>query len=77
MRLGSFDCAAPPNLSHFLTLSLTSFSLPPPQGGGGGQKKASLVGEEDADMDPTQYFNNRTIMLKRLEAEGITVYPHK
>jgi len=46
-------------------------------GGGGGAKKASLVGDEDADMDPTQYFNNRTTMLKRLEAEGINVYPHK
>jgi len=39
------------------------------------KKKASLVSDED--MDPTAYKANREAMVKTIETEGGTAYPHK
>mmetsp|Transcript_14283 Transcript_14283/g.20107 ORF Transcript_14283/g.20107 Transcript_14283/m.20107 type:complete len:599 (+) Transcript_14283:196-1992(+) len=39
------------------------------------KKKASLVSDED--MDPTAYKANREAMVKAIESEGGTAYPHK
>jgi lysyl-tRNA synthetase class 2 len=39
--------------------------------------KKFTAGAEDADLDPSQYKENREAMVKNLEGEGINPYPHK
>lgn len=40
-------------------------------------KSAKLGGEDDVELDPTQYNANRQAAMKTLEESGVTPYPHK
>uniref|UniRef100_A0A6S9HA25 Lysine--tRNA ligase n=1 Tax=Heterosigma akashiwo TaxID=2829 RepID=A0A6S9HA25_HETAK len=40
-------------------------------------KKAAAGAAADEELDPTQYFANRTAAIQAMEAAGINPYPHK
>lgn len=42
-----------------------------------GAKKAKLVVEDDEELDPTQYYENRLKAIASLESKGVSAYPHK
>jgi lysyl-tRNA synthetase class 2 len=40
-------------------------------------KKAAVAAQDDEELDPTQYYENRLRAIEALERDGTTAFPHK